>query len=140
LIARNQILAAVANLILNLVLIPAFGFMGAALSTLLSFSFLAGLQALSGASFLTWHWPLKSLWRVLVASAIMGGIVFLIGTSIRTDTTTWQVINLLVSITVGVLIYALILWGFGEISPLKLLDLFRAEDRITTTKVPEEIG
>jgi O-antigen/teichoic acid export membrane protein len=127
LIARNQILAAVTNMILNLILIPAYGFMGAAWSTLLSFLLLAGLQAISSTRFLTWRWPVKSLWRVLGASAAMAVSVLLLQAGLRSDTTIWQAVSLLLSVTVGVLIYASVLWALGEITPRQLLDLFRAD-------------
>jgi O-antigen/teichoic acid export membrane protein len=141
LIARNQIVAAVANLILNFILIPTFGFMGAALSTAVSFSFLAVLQAISSARFLTWRWPLKSLWRVLTASAAMSASVLLLQVGLRSDTTIRLVISLLLSITVGVLIYVLVLWATREITPQQLLGFFRA-DRLpaVTNPIPGETG
>ncbi|MGD0612082.1 MAG: polysaccharide biosynthesis C-terminal domain-containing protein [Anaerolineales bacterium] len=139
LIARNQIIAAVTNMILNLILIPAFGFMGAAWSTLLSFLLLAGLQAISSARFFTWRWPLKSLWRVLVASAAMAASVLLLQAGFRSDTTVWQAASLLLSIMVGVLIYGSVLWALGELSPQQLLDLFRADRRrVVTNPVTSE--
>jgi O-antigen/teichoic acid export membrane protein len=133
LIARNQCLAAGAGLILNLLFVPVFGFMGAALSVAISFSLLAGLQAITSARFLTWHWPLKSLWRVLAASAAMAVLVLLIQAGLPSDTTAWQVVNLLLSITSGVLVYGAILWVLGEISPPQLLGLFQADRRRSVT-------
>lgn len=133
LIARNQCVAAGANLILNLILVPALGFMGAALSTAVSFSLLAGLQAITSARFLTWRWPLTSLWRVLTASAAMSASVLLIQAGLRSDTTVWQATSLLLSIVVGALTYGAVLWVLGEISPSQLLDLFRADRRLAAT-------
>jgi O-antigen/teichoic acid export membrane protein len=139
LIARNQILAAVTNMILNLILIPTFGFMGAAWSTLLSFSLLAGLQAITSKSFMTWRWPLKSLWKVMAASAAMAASVLLFQAGFRSDTTIWQGVSLLLSVMVGVLIYCLVLWGLRETSPQQLLGLFRADRlRAVTNPVPGE--
>jgi len=133
LIARNLCVTAGANLILNLILVPALGFMGAALSAVVSFSLLAGLQAITSARFLTWRWPLRSLWRVLAASAAMSASVLLVQAGLRSDTTIWQAVNLLLSITVGALIYGSVLWVLGEISPRQLLDLFRADRRQAAT-------
>jgi O-antigen/teichoic acid export membrane protein len=133
LIARNQCVAAGANLILTFILVPALGFIGAALSSLLSFSLLAGLQAITSARFLTWRWPLRSLWRVLAASAAMAAAVLLLQAGLPSDTTVSQVANLLLSITVGVLVYGLVLWVLGEISPGQLLDLFGADRRRAAT-------
>jgi len=133
LIARNQCVAAGANLILTFILVPAFGFMGAALSAAVSFSLLAGLQAITSARFLPWRWPLTSLWRVLTASAAMAASVLLLQAGLRSDTTVWQAVSLLLSIMVGALIYGSVLWGLGEISPGHLLDLFWADRRRAAT-------
>jgi O-antigen/teichoic acid export membrane protein len=139
LIARNQIMAAVFNLILNLILIPILGFMGAALSTAISFLLLAGLQAISSKSFLTWRWPLMSLWRVLIASGVMSASVLIIQASLRSDTTIWQVTSLLLSIMVGALLYGLVLWALREITPRQLVDIFRVDrHRAATNPVTSE--
>lgn len=127
LIARNQCLAAGAGLLLNLILVPRIGFMGAALSAVLSFFFLAALQAFTSARFLTWRWPLGSLWRVLIASAAMAASVFLVQMGLRSETIVQQVVNLSLSIAVGALVYGLGLWVLGEISPSHVLELLRPE-------------
>lgn len=133
LIARNQCLAAVANLMLTLFFVSKFGFMGAAISTLLSFILLAGLQAITSAPFLTWRWPLKSLWHVLIASAAMAASVFLLQVGLPTGTTIWLVISLMVSIIVGALIYGIVLLIFGELPKKQLLDFLRPHHRQAMT-------
>jgi O-antigen/teichoic acid export membrane protein len=133
LIARNQCVAAGANLILTLILVPAFGFVGAALSAAVSFSLLTGLHAITSARFLTWRWPLTSLWRVLTASAVMSAAVLLLQAGLRSDTKVWQAVSLVLSIVVGALIYGSVLWVLGEISPQHLLDSFQANRRSAAT-------
>jgi O-antigen/teichoic acid export membrane protein len=133
LIARNQCLAAGAGLILNLILVPVFGFMGAAVSAAISFTLLASLQAMTSSRFLTWRWPLRSLWRVLTASAAMAASVLLLQAGLPSDATVWQVTSLLLPIIAGVLVYGAALWILGEISPQQLIDLFRADRRGATT-------
>jgi len=141
LIARNQILAAVINLILNFILIPVFGFMGAAWATFLSFLLLASLQAISSAHYLTWRWPFGSLWRVLTASAAMSASILLLQAGLHSNTTAWQAVSLLLSIMVGALTYGSVLWVLGEISPQQLLDLFRGDRRpAATNPVTVETG
>jgi O-antigen/teichoic acid export membrane protein len=129
LIARNQCLAAAAGLILNFILVPFLGFMGAALSAAIAFGFLAFLQAISSARFLTWRWPWRSLWRVLIASAAMCAVVLLLQAVIRADTTLWLTISLLLSILGGALTYGLALWVLGEITPRNLPGFFSAGQR-----------
>lgn len=126
LIARNQCVAAGAGLILNFILVPKLGFMGAALSAAISFSLLASLQAITSARFLTWRWPLTSLWRVLAASAAMAAVVLLLQAGLHSDKTVWQMFNLLLSIIAGALVYGSVLWFLGEISPKQFFDLFKA--------------
>jgi O-antigen/teichoic acid export membrane protein len=139
LIARNQCLAAGAGLILNFILVPALGFMGAALSAAISFSLLAGLQAITSARFLTWRWPFGSLWRVLIASGAMAASVLLIQTGLHSNTIAWQIVSLLLSIMTGALIYGLALWALGEVSPRQLLIAFRANPaRVSTPQVTGE--
>ena len=127
LIARNQCLAAGAGLILNFILVPKFGFMGAAMSAAIAFSLLAGLQAVTSARFLTWRWPITSLWRVLTASVAMSASVLLLQVSIPSSTTVWQVAGLLISVIVGGLTYGSVLWILGEISPHHMFELFRLD-------------
>lgn len=127
LIARNQCLAAGVGLLLNFILVPALGFIGAALSALFAFSLLAVLQALTSARYLTWRWPLSSLWRVLAASAAMSAVVLILQTGVRSDTTLWQAVNLLLSILAGALIYGLVLMVLGEITLTKLFDMVRVD-------------
>ncbi len=129
LIARNQCLAAGAGLILNFIFVPFLGFMGAALSAAIAFGFLALLQVLSSARYLSWHWPWRSLWRVMIASAAMCAVVLLLQAVIRSDTTLWLTINLLLSILGGALTYGLALWVLGEITPRNLSGFFSAGQR-----------
>lgn len=124
-IARNQCLAAVAGLILNITLIPKLGFIGAAISAASAFSLLAVLQAISSARFLTWHWPVTTLWRVLMGCGALAGAVLLLQLIIPTGTTAWLFVNLVLSITIGMLVYGAVLWVFGEISPKQILMFFK---------------
>ncbi len=127
LIARNQCIMAITGLALNFILIPIFGFMGAAISAVVVFSLLAVLQAITSARFLTWRWPLKSLWRISVAAAAMVIAVLIVQVAIPSNTILWQVINLLTSIVIGVLTYGWGLWFLGEISPRQIHNLFLSE-------------
>lgn len=134
LIAQNQCLAAGVCLLLNFLLVPQFGFMGAALSGAVSFGLLAGLQALTSARFLTWRWPVNSLWRVLTASAAMSAAVLLLKAGLPSTNIAWQIISLLLAIGGGALIYGLVLWFLGEISPKQLASLFGGDNRPRAVK------
>jgi len=141
LIARNQCIAAGVGLVLNLILVPALGFLGAAVSAAISFLLLAALQAFSSRPFLTWRWPLGSLWRVAVASGAMACAVLLLQMALRSDTTGWQITYLLLSILAGALIYGVVLWALGEVSPRQLLDLLAANrSRVPSSPVTGDGG
>jgi hypothetical protein len=141
LIARNQCLAAGAGLLLNMALVPLLGFMGAGVSAVIAFSVLAGLQAITSARFLTWRWPLTSLWRVLAASAAMSLSVLLLQAGFRSHSPTWQTAGLLISIFIGALIYGIMLWVLKEISLQQFFGFFRPDQRQSSVhKVVGETG
>jgi O-antigen/teichoic acid export membrane protein len=71
-IAANQILAALVNLGLNLVLIPRYGFVIGGITTLTGYLVLFILQGYSSRRYLTWHFPFNSLRNVLIATLLMG--------------------------------------------------------------------
>ncbi|NDJ77323.1 MAG: polysaccharide biosynthesis protein [Chloroflexi bacterium] len=119
-IARNQAIAAITSLVLNVILIPTWGYMGAALSGCLAFGALAVLQAHSSAAYVTWRWPLRTLRHTVVASAIMGLVVYLVATAILKlpglPQTPAQIAAILTAVVAGLVVYALLLWLLGEVS------------------------
>lgn len=73
-IARNEALAAVCCLAADFILIPRWGFMGAAVSACGAYILLAALMAYHSRQWLSWHWP----WRTLVHSLIAAGAMVLV--------------------------------------------------------------
>jgi O-antigen/teichoic acid export membrane protein len=71
-IAVNQIMAALVNLALNLLLVPRFGFVAAGITTLIGYAVLFALQAYSSRVHLTWRFPYRTLPNVVIATACMG--------------------------------------------------------------------
>lgn len=112
-IGANQIIAASAHIGLQLLLVPRFGYVAAAVSTLIGYSVLLVLQTLASRPHLTWRFPFKTLRNVMAASAVMGlvawGIYGLPGTGNRAS-----LVYLLLSIFAAVLAYAVCLWFLGE--------------------------
>jgi len=116
-IARNQFLATGVSLALNFLLIPHYGFMGAAVSACVAFVLMATLQALSSRRFFTWRWPLRTLTRVLIASALMALAVMGLLVALGPTETTWaQVGAVLAAVAVGGLVYGVALAALGEVS------------------------
>ena len=89
------------NLGLNLLLIPNYGYIAAAITTSISYTFLLFLMVVISRRFFIWEFPFKSLERVVCASAVMGVIVYFVGNSLTSSTS----INLILGICLGVVVY-----------------------------------
>jgi O-antigen/teichoic acid export membrane protein len=70
-IAVNQVLAALANLGLNLALVPRFGFVAAGATTLAGYAALLVLQVKAAGTCLSWPFPYTTLRNTAIASAAM---------------------------------------------------------------------
>jgi len=105
--------AASLNIGLNVLLIPVYGYMAAAITTLVAYTADLALRIGFAKRFFTWEFPFKSLGKAACASAIMGAVVYPIGTSLTAS----PLINLTVGIPLGVLIYVVSLFLVREIQP-----------------------
>ncbi|MFH1409376.1 MAG: polysaccharide biosynthesis C-terminal domain-containing protein [Nanoarchaeota archaeon] len=72
---------AILNIILNLILIPPFAMVGAAISTLLSYLAIYGAAWYFCRGFFAWHWRFLKLERILAASVIISILFLFINTS-----------------------------------------------------------
>jgi len=101
----------VLNLVLNFIFIPKYGYMAAAATTFVSYAFLLLSTILVSRHFFVWEFPFRSLGKVVCASAIMGAVVYPVGNSLTAS----PLINLIVSIPLGVVVYAVVLFLLGEV-------------------------
>lgn len=69
--ARNYLLAGLFNVGMNLIFVPQYGFMAAAVNTALAYGLLLALNVFSSVQYLPWLFPWLTLRNVLIASAIM---------------------------------------------------------------------
>jgi O-antigen/teichoic acid export membrane protein len=99
------------NLVLNFAFIPSFGFRAAAISTTVSYAFLLALTVWVSRRFFRWCFPFGSLIRVGAASTVMGAAVYLLGKAMSDSPIT----SLIVTISSGVMLYAVALLLLGEI-------------------------
>jgi O-antigen/teichoic acid export membrane protein len=120
-IALNQFVAAAISLILNLFWVPRAGFIGAAASACIAFILLACLQSIASAKFISWRWPARTLFRSVFSAIVMGCVVYLVGNQNHSETIFSQIFMVALSIVLGILIYAVMLWFMREISPLRIL-------------------
>lgn len=101
------------NLVLNFLFIPKYGYMAAAITTFISYTFLLFLMVVLSRRLFAWKFPFKSLRRSLYASGIMGIGVYFLGNNLLS----YGLLNLLVSVCAGGLIYVSLLFLFKEFEP-----------------------
>jgi O-antigen/teichoic acid export membrane protein len=114
------------NLVLNFLLIPKYGYMAAAITTLFSYVFLLFLIVLVSRRFFVWKFPFKSLAKVVFASAIMGVAVYFVGKGLTTSIVT----NLILGVIIGIVVYILILLLLREAKEEEIKALINAKDKI----------
>jgi O-antigen/teichoic acid export membrane protein len=112
-IGINQIIAALVNLGLNLVLVPRFGFIAAGITTLVGYAVLLALQAHASHPHLTWLFPFKTLRNVVIATTGMGLAVFTVN-AMSGNCDGAHLGCLFLSIAVGILVYLILLLLLGE--------------------------
>lgn len=98
------------NLGLNFIFVPKYGYMAAAITTLIGYMVITGLDIYFSRKFFTWNFPLKSLGKTGCASLIMGLLVYYLSNVLYVSSAT----NLVISVPVGMVIYMLMLFLFRE--------------------------
>lgn len=113
-LAFNTIIAACVHVSLQLFLVPRFGYIAAALSTVIGYTFLLVLQTLASWPYLTWRFPFSTLRNVIAASAVMGLVAWEI---YRVSEAIIGILSvrLVTSIAVAVSTYIMCLWLLGEV-------------------------
>lgn len=108
-----QIIAASIHVGLQLLLVPRYGYIAAAISTLIGYTTLLVLMTLGSRAYLTWRFPFRTLRNALVASALMG---LAAGRIYRLSQSGNKIppVSLLLIIVAAVPIYFLCLWFLGE--------------------------
>jgi O-antigen/teichoic acid export membrane protein len=111
----------VVNVGLNLVLIPRYGYEVAAVTSLLGFVVVLLVVVPRSRKIFMWRFPIKSLARISLASAVMGVAI----TVMRGVTQLSAVMDLVVGVPLGVMVVAAMLVVLKELSPRELA-AFRA--------------
>lgn len=118
----SLIICGLLNLGLNLLLVPKYGYIAAAATTLMCYAFLLCLTIIISRRYFKWRFPSRSLVKAACASAIMGPVVYRIGTSLLSST----LLNLILGMVVGIIVYSLMLFLLRELKASEiqaLLDL-----------------
>lgn len=104
-IAKIITISAILNILLNLVLIPYYGFIGAGISTMIAYFVAFVIADTTSSKYLKWRPVTKSVIRIFFASAMMGIIVYGISTLVVIS-----LLNLIVEILIGGIVYFLVLY------------------------------
>jgi len=108
-------IATAANLVLNFIFVPQYGYAAAAITTLISYILMLFLRIYFSRKFFAWRFPFWSLFKCTLAALIMGtGVYFLVN---NLNFTT--ILNLLLGVLVGVVLYILLLFLSGEVQSIE---------------------
>ncbi len=113
-LAVNQIVAASTHIVLQLIFVPKFGYIASAVSTLIGYSVLLTLQALSSRPYITWRLPFDTIGKVIASSAIMG-VTAWVAFRLCNLITTSLIASLFLSIVAAIVIYISCLLVLGEV-------------------------
>jgi O-antigen/teichoic acid export membrane protein len=102
--------AGIANILLNVLFIPSYGYMGAGAAKVTSYVILLILGVGICYSFMPWLAPWKSLLKVVLSTAVMGIALFFLKIVFTVSLT-----NLIFLIVVGICVYSITLLLFREI-------------------------
>jgi len=129
-LGANNIAAASTHIGLQLLLVPRFGYVASAISTLIGFTVLLVLNTLASRPFLTWRFPFSTLRNVTAASVVMGlvawGIYGLSGAGSKGSPA-----YLFLSIAVAVTTYVVCLWWLGEVKKEEKKEVMQLWYRLT---------
>lgn len=112
--AGNQLLAGVVNIGLNILLVPQYGYIVAAITTLIGYVLLFFLQVYTSRTYMAWKIPFQTVYRVFGAIALMSGIVYGMNFLDAGNGISW--LHIIVKICIGAIVYIGALWFFGEIT------------------------
>jgi len=118
------------NVVLNFLLVPKYGYIAAAWTTLISYVFFLVLQVLLSRRFFIWEFPFKSLEKSVCASGVMGIVVYYIGNSLTSS----NLLNLILGIVVGVVVYLIMLFLLREFKSSEIQAVLDLKDHIFAKK------
>ena len=98
------------NLGLNFIFIPKYGYFAAAITTLIGYIVMVGLEIYFSRKFFIWKFPFKSMYKIICASGIMGIAIYYL----NNITNFSNFISLILGICTGATIYFFILFLFNE--------------------------
>jgi len=134
-IGANQIVAAFTHIGLQLLMISRFGYVAAAISTLISYTVLLILQSIASRPHLTWRFPFSTLRNVIAASSVMGLVAWGIY-GIPGGGSKGSPIYLFLSIGIAMVTYFFCLWFLGELKGKEKNTVLQGWYRLFKKKAP----
>ena len=104
--------SALFNIIINLIIVPKYGFVGAGLSSCISYSIYLLLSIYFSNKYLAWDCPTKTIANVVFSSILMGVILYAVKSYLIIPS---FIIALPIYISLGFILYLLLLYLSGEI-------------------------
>lgn len=105
------------NIGLNFIFVPKYGYIAAAITTLIGYIIMVMIEIYFSRKFFIWQFPFKSMYKMICASGIMGVSIYYLNNIIELP----RLISLIIVMCAGVLIYFVV---------LLLLREFRSEEII----------
>ncbi len=115
-LGKLWIIVAISNIVLNLLLVPYLNILGAAIATLLCYILAFAVTAIASKKTMRLPFNIKELLKIVIASAIMGIIVYIMNPN--------GIINVLISIIVGVIVYFAIIFILKAVT-MKEIAIFK---------------
>lgn len=105
------IIAGMINISLNLLFVPLYGYMAAAITTLISYIIFLMIIVIISRRLFIWIFPFESLGRSVLSSSAMAIIIYPVGKSL----TSYHFLNLAAAVFLGFVSYITFLYLLGEI-------------------------
>jgi len=109
-------------------LVPRYGYMAAAVTTLIGYAVLLTVMVVTSRKFFVWDFPFKSLGRATLASIIMAAAIYPLSNSLTAS----PLVKLIVAVPLGLALYLALILLLGEVQPNEkrvirsvLIQLFR---------------
>ncbi len=109
-ILYNSLISGIVNIVLNLLLVPRYGFYFAAVTTVISFATYLLLSYIGARRIFVWHVRPKTWLSILISAASFGIVIWVID-----QLFTFTVLILIVTIIISIIIYFVLLLLTGEL-------------------------
>ena len=115
-LGKLWIVVAISNIVLNLLLVPYLNILGAAIATLFCYILAFAVTAIASKKTMRLPFNIKELLKIVIAAAIMGIAVYMMHPN--------GIINVLISIVAGVIIYFVIIFILKAVT-IKEIGIFK---------------